>query len=248
MGANVQVLLNSQTTFSDAGTMTFSSGDQVALYYTAPSVSGNLTANGTTFVNTGGGSNITFTSTATFSGGTNTFNLPIYVPYNLVSSLAGNTSFDQIEIDAGTISSGTVSLDLIGNNANMSYVFPYAFTVAAGGTIAVGANVQVLLNSQTTFSDAGTMTFSSGDQVALYYTAPSVSGNLTANGTTFVNTGGGSNITFTSTATFSGGTNTFNLPIIRPLHSGFIARGQYQLRSDRDRRGHDLQRNPCRWT
>ena len=101
---------------------------------------------------------------------------PIYVPYTLVPSLAGNTSFDQIEIVAGIISSGTLSLNLIGNNSSMSYVFPDTFAVDAGGTMAVGANVQVLLNSELTFSDAGTMTFSSGDLVTLYATDLSVSG------------------------------------------------------------------------
>ena len=52
--------------------------------------------------------------------------MPIYVPYTLVASLAGNTSFDQVYIEAGTISSGTLSLNLIGNNPNMSYVFDSA--------------------------------------------------------------------------------------------------------------------------
>ena len=240
VGANVQVLLNSELTFSDAGTMTFSSGDQVTLYGTDLSVSGTLTANSTTFV--ADSANITFASTAILSGGTNTFNMPIYVPYTLVPSLAGNTSFDQIEIVAGSISSGTLSLNLIGNNSNMSYVFPDAFAVDAGGTMAVGANVQVLLNSELTFSDAGTMTFSSGDQVTLYGTDLSVSGSLTANSTTFV--ADSANITFASTATLSGGTNTFNTADLRPLHSGPLARGQYQLRSDRDRSGRYLQRNP----
>ena len=86
------------------------------MYNSAISVSGSLTANGTNFINDGGGSNITFTSTATLSGGTNTFNLPINVPYTLVPSLAGNTSFDEVEIEAGTISSGTLSLNLLGTN------------------------------------------------------------------------------------------------------------------------------------
>ena len=92
-------------------------------------------------------------STATLSGGTNTFNLPIYVPYTLVASLAGNASFDQVYIEAGTISSGTLALNLIGSNPNMSYVFASGFTVAAGGTMAVGANVPVVVES--TLSDAG---------------------------------------------------------------------------------------------
>ncbi len=195
--------------------MTFSSGDQVTLTFTAISVSGGLTANGTDFINGNGGSNITFGSTATLAGGTNTFDLPIYVPYTLVPSLAGNTSFGQVYIEAGTISSGTLALNLIGNNANMSYVFASAFTVAAGATMAVGPNVIVLANSESTFSDAGAMTFSSGDQVTLTFTAISVSGGLTANGTDFIN-GNGGNITFGSTATLAGGTNTFGLPIYVP--------------------------------
>ena len=91
--------------------------------------------------------------------------MPIYVPYTLVPSLAGNTSFDQVYIEAGTISSGTLALNLIGNNPNMSYVFASGFTVAAGGTMAVGANVTVLVES--TLSDAGAVTFSSGDQVTV---------------------------------------------------------------------------------
>ena len=137
------------STLSDAGTVTFSSGDQVTVDYNqAITVSGGLTANGTTFINGGGSANITFTSTATLSGGSNTFSLPIYVPYTLVPSLAGNASFDQVYIEAGTISSGTLALDLIGSNANMSYVFASGFTVAAGGAMAVGANVAVVVNSR----------------------------------------------------------------------------------------------------
>ncbi len=92
--------------------------------------------------------------------------MPIYVPYTLVPSLAGNASFDQVYIAAGTISSGTLALNLIGNNSSMTYVFDAGFTVAAGGTMAVGANVPVLVESAV--SDAGAMTFSSGDQVSVY--------------------------------------------------------------------------------
>ena len=100
------------------------------LYDSATSVSGSLTANGTTFTNTGDGSTITFTPTATLSGGTNTFNLTINVPYTLVPSLAGNTSFDEVAIEDGTISSGTLSLNLLGTNTtNFYYEFPNGFTV-----------------------------------------------------------------------------------------------------------------------
>ena len=200
---------------SDAGTATFSSGDQVTVGYDQEiTVSGGLTTNGTTFIDGGAGANITFTSTATLGGGGNAFSLPIYVPYTLVPSLAGNASFDQVYIEAGTISSGTLALDLIGSNANMSYVFASGFTVAAGGAMAVGANVAVVVNSA--LSDAGTATFSSGDQVTVGYNQEiTVSGGLTTNGTTFID-GGGSNITFTSTATLGGGSNAFSLPIYVP--------------------------------
>ena len=256
VGANLQVTMNSELTFSDAGMVTFSSGDQVLVDDTELSVSGSLsasgdqvtvaesdlsvsgslTANGTEFINGGYGPNFTFTSTATLSGGSNSFNLPIYVPYTLVPSLANDTSFDQIEIEAGTISSGTLSLNLIGDNPSMSYVFPYAFTVDAGASMVVGANLQVTMNSELTFSDAGMVTFSSGDQVLVDDTELSVSGSLiasgdqvtvaesdlsvsgslTANGTDFINGGYGPNFTFTSTATLSGGSNSFNLPIYVP--------------------------------
>ena len=138
VGAGASVLVDS--TLSDAGAVTFSSGDQVTVGYNQEiAVSGGLTANGTTFIDGSASANITFASTATLSGGGNAFNLPIYVPYTLVPSLAGNASFDQVYIEAGTISSGTLALNLIGNNANMSYVFASGFTVAAGGAMAVGA-------------------------------------------------------------------------------------------------------------
>ena len=106
------------STLSDAGAVTFSSGDQVTFVSSAISVSGSLTANGTTFINgVRRRSNITFAPTATLSGGSNTFNVPVIVPYTLVPSLAGNTSFDVVVIEAGTVSSGTLSLNLLGTNA-----------------------------------------------------------------------------------------------------------------------------------
>ena len=213
VGPNVTVWAESGTTFSDAGAMTFSSGDQLVLYNTSLSVAGSLTANGTDFVNDGG--NVNFGSAATLSGGTNTFAAPVYVPYTLVPSLAGNASFGQVYIEAGTDTSSTpLALNLIGSNASMSYVFDAAFTVAAGAAMAVGPNVTVWAESGTTFSDAGAMTFSSGDQLVLYNTSLSVAGSLTANGTDFVNDGG--NVNFGSAATLSGGTNTFAAPVYVP--------------------------------
>ena len=215
VGAGVPITVVSALT--DAGAVSFSSGDAVTLAASATSVSGSLTANGTTFTNQCcGNSSITFTPTATLSGGTNTFNLPISVPYTLVPSLAGNTSFDVVEIQAATLSSGTLSLNLLGTvTTNFFYEFPNGFTVAAGGTMAVGAGVPITVVSA--LNDAGAVSFSSGDAVTFASSPTSVSGSLTANGTTFTNQCcGNSSITFTPTATLSGGTNTFNLPVSVP--------------------------------
>ena len=212
-GAHVLV----ESTLSDAGAVTFSTGDAVTLAESATSVSGSLTANGTTFTNECcGSSSITFTPTATLSGGTNNFDLPISVPYTLVPSLAGNTSFDVVEIQAATLSSGTLTLDELGTvTTNFYYEFPNGFTVAAGGTMMVGPGVPITVVSA--LNDAGAVTFSTGDAVTLAESATSVSGSLTANGTTFTNECcGSSSITFTPTATLSGGTNNFDLPISVP--------------------------------
>ena len=192
-GASVAV----DSTLTDAGTATFTTGDQLSLSSSVFSVSGSLTANGTNFLNTGGGSYMTFASTATLSGGTNTFNLTINVPYNLVPSLAGNTSFDEVAIENGTISSGTLALNLLGTDTSTFYYeFPNSFTVAAGGTMTVGANVPPVQLSGSTLTDAGTVTFISGNQLSMSSSVFSVSGSLTANGTNFLNTGGGSYMTF----------------------------------------------------
>ena len=215
VGANVPAI-QVDATLTDAGNVTFTTGNELELYYTSFSVTGSLTANGTNFLSTGGGSTITFGSAATLSGGANTFNLAISVPYTLVPSLAGNTSFDEVAIENGTISSGTLSLGVLGTyTSNFYYAFPNGFTVAAGGTMTVGANVPAI-QVDATLTDAGNVTFTTGNELELYYTSFSVTGSLTANGTNFLSTGGGSTITFGSAATLGGGTNTFNLGISVP--------------------------------
>ena len=148
--------------------LTFSSGDIVTVDNPAQiAVSGSLSANGTTFNYNGGSANLNFTSTGLISGANNIFNLPVIVPYTDVPSLAGNTSFDQVEISAATLSTGTLALNLLGTNAtNFSYQFPNGFTVGSGATLAVGPNVPGLTLGQT-LSDAGALTFSSGDIVTV---------------------------------------------------------------------------------
>ena len=206
--------------------LSFSSGDVVTMEYEgccgseSISVTGSLSSNGATFNNNGNGY-ITFGSTGTISGANNTYNVPVYVPYTDVASLAGNTSFTQVEITAGTISSGTLTLNPIGNSTSLSYVFPNGFTVADGGTLAVSANVAVSVAEGQTLTDAGALSFSSGDVVTMEYEgccgseSISVTGSLSSNGATFNNQGNGS-ITFGPTGTISGANNTYNLPVTVP--------------------------------
>ena len=212
VGANVTVVVDSESTFSDAGAMTFSSGDQVTLAATELSVSGTLTANGTQFINGDRGGNITFEATATLGGGGNTFGLPIYVPYNLVPSLAVNTNFvSSVDINAGTLPSGTLlSLNQFGTGPALQYVFSSGFTVAAGATLVVGPNVSVLVQSST-LTDGGALTFATGDKVSLNVAVIAVNGTMSATNDTFTNIGGGSNIAVNSGGQLNASNSTFAL-------------------------------------
>ena len=149
----------------------------------------------------------------------NTFNMPIYVPYIDVAYLANNASFTQIEINNGTISGGTLNLNLIGTNASMSYVFYQSFTVGAGATVAVGPDVAVVLSAGSTLTDNGTLTFDNGDTVALQggvggccSAAPSpivIGGTLKAINTTF--NGAASTITANSNGGVIASSSVFNI-------------------------------------
>ncbi len=261
VGPNVAVDLPSGSTLTDNGTMTFASGDTVALEggvggccSSAPSpivVGGTLSATDTTF--NGGSSTITadsggdviasssvfnissldLTSTSVLNSKdltNDTFNMPIYVPYADVAYLGNNASFTQIEINNGTISSGTLNLNVIGTNSSMSYVFYQSFMVGAQATVAVGPNVAVVLPVGSTLTDNGTMTFATGDTVALEggvggccSSAPSpivVGGTLSATDTTF--NGGSGTITADSGGVLDANSSTFSLASIT-LDSGSSA-------------------------
>ena len=110
--------------------------------------------------------------------------------------LAGNTTFEQININGATLSSGTVDLNAIGTNTgSLSYAFPSGITVASGATLAVGPNVPVFIDGGQTLTDDGMVSFDSGDTVTFNvnsscctsYSSQSiqVNGDLTADDTTF---------------------------------------------------------------
>ena len=233
VGPNVPVLIEPGLTFADDGTLSFAAGDTVTLDGSCCStsqqiaVAGTLTANDTTFTTNGTGtSTIAVSSGGIITPTSSTFNLPLFVPYNDVQALSNNTSFDQIEINSTTLPSGVLNLNSIGTNtSNLIYVFPVAFTVASGATVAVGPNVPVLIEPGLTFTDDGTLSFSAGDTVTLDGSCCStsqqiaVAGTLTSNDTTFTTNGTG-----TSTIAVSAGgiitptSSTFNLPLFVPYN------------------------------
>ncbi len=236
VGTTVPVQVSEGQTLTDHGTLSFATGDMVTLVPGGccdPSaqlvVDGTLAASGTTFAEgTGTGANITVDPGGIITPVSSTFNLPLFVPYNDVASLAAgnNVSFDQIEIDSGTLPSGQeLDLDLIGTNtANLSYIFPGAFTVASGATLNVGTTVPVQVSADETLTDNGTLSFATGDMVTLVPDGGDsaqlvVAGTLTATGTTFTNNGDdGATITVNPGGVITPSTSTFSLPLFVPYN------------------------------
>ena len=104
----------------------------------------------------------------------NSFNLPLYparhrraVP---VRHWQQQRSVPGHRHPAGHLTSGqTLALNAIGTatTANLRYVFPGNFTVSSGATVTVGPNVRVLIQENLTLTDNGTLSFATGDTVAL---------------------------------------------------------------------------------
>ena len=97
------------------------------------------------------------------------FNLPVYLPALDVPLLTPNQNFQDIDILAGSLTSGSLALNLIGtaSTAKLRYVFPANFSVQSGATLSVAANVNVLIQPGVTLTDSGTLNFGSGDTVTL---------------------------------------------------------------------------------
>ena len=152
-------------------------------------------------------------------------------------------SFDQIEIESGTLSSGELDLNLIGTDTtNLSYVFPGGFTVGSAGKLVVGANVAVQIAQFQTLAVDGTLTFSSGDAVTFTNggATPSqitVGGILNATDTFFTGAGS-SNITVNPGGVINPTGCTFNLTSYVPyndlpaLANGNVSFEQIEIESD----------------
>ena len=227
VGPNVPIALSPGQTLLDNGTVSFGSGDVVTLNSgccpttQAILVNGTLTATDAIF-NGGNASTITVNAGGIITPTGSTLNIPIYVPYTDVPSLAGNISFTSVNINSGNLSSGTLYLNLIGTDpSKLTYVFPAGFTVSVGATMAVGPNVPVIISAGQTLFDNGTVSFASGDTVTLNSgCCPTtqeivVSGTLTATGATFAG-GNGSNITVKSAGIITPTDSVFNIPIFVP--------------------------------
>jgi hypothetical protein len=248
VGPNVPVTIDAGQTITDNGALTFAAGDTVSMgagcCTQTIAVDGTLTAAGTTFtggngqvtVGSGGhleasGSTFSITQLSLADGSMldagdwtgDTFNMPIDVPYNDVQYLGDNLSFDQVNINAATLLSGTLDLDLIGTTSivNLSYAFPGGFTVASGATVAVGPNVPVTIDAGQTITDNGALTFAAGDTVSMgagcCTQTIAVDGTLTAADTTF--TGGNGQITVNSGGNFNLSDSNFGLTSLT-LNSG----------------------------
>ncbi len=263
VGANVNVQIanpnstpETSVTLTDNGVLSFGANDTVTLnssseYGTTAEIlasgGGDLKANGTTFAAAGNGvSQVVVNSDAVLNAGDlvgNAFNLPLVIPAIDVQYLYGsannNLQFKDIDIQAGTLTSGqSVALNAIGTatTANLRYVFLSNFTVGTGATLNVGANVNVQIanpnstpETSVTLTDNGVLSFGSNDTVTLnssseYGTTAEIlasgGGDLKASGTTFAAAGNGvSQVVVNSDAVLNAGDlvgNAFNLPLFIP--------------------------------
>ncbi len=173
---------------------------------------GHLEATNTTFgwdafrlndgsiLNAGDLANDTF-QTIVFAPGTD-------IPLLAGSNLAANKSFEDIDINAGSLNNGQfLFLGMMGSasTASLRYVFPSGYEVKPGATLAIANSVNVFIpNLETIAVDAGASMFVGATTVVLddYNVGAygiTVAGTLTASGTSFTPTrpadGTGSGIT-----------------------------------------------------
>ncbi len=192
--ATTQILVNG--TLSSSGSNFYISGGNYASFALLQVDSGGeLTASTTTFdLNELNWVNGSIMNTGDVTN--DTFNLPIYVPFQDVTLLSNNQSFQNINIIAGTMASGqTLSLVPIGtvSTASLVYIVQGNFTVGTGATLTVGTGTSVLIDP-VTITDNGAMniTDASIGFVAGYSATTQilVNGTLSASGSNFYISGG----------------------------------------------------------
>ena len=238
VGPNVSVLIQGGN-LTDGGILDFASGDKVSINGAIIAVNGTMsTTTNDSFTNIGGGSYIAVNSGGELAASNTTFTLallsldnnsklkatdltgdvfdtPVSLPYSDVQYLANNATFNDVEINPGTLPSGTLSLDQIGtNSSSLRYDFLSGFTVASGATIAVGPNVSVLIQGGN-LTDGGILDFASGDKVSINGAIIAVNGTMsTTTNDSFTNIGGGSYIAVNSGGELAASNTTFTLALL----------------------------------
>ena len=127
-----------------------------------------------------------------------TFQTIVYAPGTDIPLLAGptltaNKSFQDIDINAGSLNTGTLTLGLMGSasTAKLRYVFPSGYEVKSGATLAIADNVNVLINNAQTIAvdGGGAMTVGATTVVLDDYNnggyGITVAGTLTATNSSF---------------------------------------------------------------
>ena len=229
VGPGVTVGLPTTQTLSVGGLVQFNSNDKMSLpggsgpAQILVTAGGTLAATNTTFTGTGS-SNITVDTSGTITPTGSTFAVPIFVPYNDVPALTNNYSFNQININNATLSSGELDLNAIGTDtSSLSFSFPKGFTLQSGSSIVVGPGVTVGLPTTQTLSVGGLLQFNSNDKMSLpggsgpAQILVTAGGTLAATNTTFTCTGS-SNITVNTSGTITPTGSTFAVPIFVPYN------------------------------
>ncbi len=107
----------------------------------------------------------------------NSFNSPLNLPASDIPYLSGgsndNVQFQDIDIQAATISGGTLALNSIGtgSTANLAYFLTGNLTINSGATVAVGAGVPVTIDSGEAVLDYGNLTFGTDDTITFANTS-----------------------------------------------------------------------------
>ena len=118
---------------------------------------------------------------------------PSTCPTATCSTWPTTPSFQDIDINAATLPSGTLALEPDRHQHGEPQLrLPRGFTVASGATLDVGTNVSVLLPDGQTLTDNGTLTFATGDMAVVPALLPRPRGggqrDLDRHGTSFATT------------------------------------------------------------
>ena len=228
-GATLNVLANvksSVATNSDltiSGTANFGTGSSLTLWQTVYNTSSQLIVSSLGVLTA---SNVTFSKMGSFSENTyfkvndggrllasgSRFDVALYLPYTVIPFLSAagggsdNARFQDIYINTGTVSSGTVDLRAIGTEttANLNYTFNGNFTVATGATLNVLPGVRAWVATNSALTLTGSANFDAGSSLTLWQTVYNTSSQFIVGNQGVVKATGA---TFTKSGSFSDRTN-----------------------------------------